>query len=126
VRARVLIVDDEVTITNALRRLLGHDHDVTVFNDPVEAMALVRSGHEFDVILCDLMMPRLNGVQLHRELSEVAPAQVPALVLMTGGSVPRDAVALIASGVPSLCKPFGIDELRAVIAQVRSSVPGQS
>jgi len=122
----VLIVDDEVTITTALRRLLSHDHDVTVFNDPVEALALVRSGHEFDVILCDLLMPKLNGIQLHQELRQHAPAQAPALVLMTGGSVPRDAVDLIASGVPSLSKPFDADELRAVIEQVRSSVPGQS
>jgi CheY-like chemotaxis protein len=120
---RVLIVDDEVVITNALRRILASDHDVTVRNDPVEALALVRSGHEFDVILCDLMMPRLNGVQLHRELSQLVPP--PAMVLMTGGSVPRDAVELLASGVPSLSKPFGADELRAVIDQLRSAVPGQ-
>lgn len=123
-RGRVLIVDDEVVITNALRRLLSTEHEVTVANDPAHALALVREGREFDVILCDLMMPGMTGVQLHHELVQIAPRQAAATVLMTGSVVPRDAADLLANGVPNLAKPFGADELRAVIRQVRSAVPG--
>ena len=120
-RPRVLIIDDEVTITNALRRYLSSDHDVTVENDPLAALALLREGTAFDVILCDLVMPRMNGVQLHRELSVIAPGQAAATILMSGGSVPRDAVELIASGrVPNLSKPFDLDELRLLIEAVRT------
>jgi CheY-like chemotaxis protein len=126
VRARVLIVDDEVVITTALRRALSFDHDVTVMNSPVEALALLRGGREFDVILCDLLMPQMSGVQLHRELLQLSPRQAAATVLMTGGTVPPDAADLFASGVRNLAKPFNLDDLRAVIAQLRSAVPGQS
>lgn len=125
-RTRVLIVDDDRVITSALRRLLSGEHDVTVSNDPVETLALVRGGQRFDVILCDLLMPGMTGVQLYRAIAEVAPEQAALTVLMTGGSVPRDAVELIAKGMPTLPKPFDHDQLRDVIRQLRSGVPGHS
>ena len=125
-RTRVLIVDDDKVITSALRRLLSHDHDVTVMNDPAEALALVRAGRTFDVILCDLIMPGMTGVQLYRAIAETSPEQAAVTVLMTGGSAPREAVELIARGMPTLPKPFDLDQLRAVIQQLRSSVPGRT
>lgn len=123
-RARVLIVDDEVVITSALRRALSHEHEVTVLNSALEALALLRGGSEFDVILCDLMMPRMSGAQLYREVARFSPRQAAATVLMTGGLVPPDAADLLASGVRRLAKPFNLDELRTVIAQLGSGVPG--
>jgi CheY-like chemotaxis protein len=122
VRPRVLIIDDEVTITNALRRHLSSDHDVTIENDPVAALALLRGGAVFDVILCDVMMPKLNGAQLHRELVAFAPAQAAVTILMTGGSLPHDAVELISTGrVANLNKPFDLDTLRALILTLPTS-----
>jgi len=118
---RLLIIDDEVTITNALRRHLQCDHEVTVQNDPVAALAHLREGARFDVILCDMMMPKMNGAQLHRELTTFAPALAAATIIMTGGSVPRDAVELLASGrVANLNKPFDLDELRALIRSLHT------
>ena len=124
-RTRVLIVDDDKVITSALRRVLSGEHDVTVMNLPVDALALVRDGERFDVILCDVVMPVMSGVQLYRAIAEIAPEQAALTVLMTGGSVPRDAVELLAGGMPSLPKPFDLDQLRGVIAQLRSAVPGR-
>lgn len=125
-RTRVLIVDDDKVITGALRRLLSLDHDVTVANAGADALALIRDGKEFHVILCDVIMPGMSGVQVHKALEEFAPAQAAAMILMTGGSVPRDAVELIARGMPNLPKPFDVDQLRAAIRQLRSGVPGQT
>lgn len=124
---RIFIIDDEVTITNALRRHLQTDHEVTVENDPVAALALLRTGTTFDVILCDMMMPKLNGAQLHRELVTFAPAQAAVMILMTGGSMPRDAVELLATGgVANLTKPFDLDELRTLIRGLPSPSPTSS
>lgn len=125
-RTRVLVVDDDKVITSALRRVLANEHDVTVTNDPAEALALVRDGREFDAILCDLLMPGMTGVQLYRAIAEMAPLQAARTVLMTGGSVPREAVELIARGMPTLPKPFDLEQLRAVLVQLRSGVPGPS
>jgi DNA-binding response OmpR family regulator len=121
-RPRVLIIDDEVTLTNALRRHLQSDHDVAVENDPVAALALLKAGTTFDAILCDMMMPKLNGAQLHRELATFAPGQAAVTIMMTGGSVPREALELLASGrIANLTKPFDLDELRALIRSLHTS-----
>jgi CheY-like chemotaxis protein len=122
-RTRVLIVDDDKVITSALRRLLSREHDVTTTNDPAEALALVRAGQRYHAILCDLVMPAMSGVQLHRELAALSPDQAAATILMTGGAIPRDAADLLAGGMPSLPKPFDIDELRRILKQLRSAVP---
>jgi len=95
-------------------------------SDPADALALIREGCEFDVILCDLIMPGMTGVQLYRAIAELSPSQAARMVLMTGGSVPRDAVELIARGTPSLPKPFDLDQLHQVIRQLRSGVPGRT
>ena len=121
-RPRILIIDDEVTITNALRRHLQSDHDVTVENDPLVALALLEGGATFDVILCDMMMPKMNGAQLHRELAAFAPGQAAVTILMTGGSVPREAIELLATGrIANLTKPFDLDELRLLIRSLHTS-----
>jgi CheY-like chemotaxis protein len=125
-RTRVLIVDDDKVITSALRRLLSGEHDVTVTNDPAEAIALVRAGQRYDAILCDLVMPAMSGVQLHKALAVLAPAQAAATILMTGGAIPRDAAELLASGMPSLPKPFDVDQLRTLLKQLRSGVPDRA
>ena len=96
---------------------------MTVTNDPTEAIALVRAGQRYDAILCDLVMPAMTGVQLHRELAALAPDQAAATILMTGGAIPRDAADLLASGMPSLPKPFDVEELRRLLKQLRSAVP---
>ncbi len=121
-RSRVLIIDDEATITNALRRHLQADHDVTLQNDPLAALSMLREGARFDVILCDMMMPKMNGAQLHRALLAIDPAQARVMILMTGGSVPRDAIELLATGsVPNLNKPFDVEQLRALIRTLPTS-----
>ena len=75
------------------------------------------------MILCDLMMPRMTGVQLHRELTAIDPAQAAATILMTGGSVPPDAVELLASGrVANLTKPFDLDHLRTIMGTMLEAV----
>jgi DNA-binding NtrC family response regulator len=124
-RTRVLIVDDDKVITSALRRVLSGEHDVTVMNDPALALSLLRDGQRFHVILCDLVMPVMNGVQLHKEIAAIAPDQAAATILMTGGAIPRDAADLVAGGMPNLPKPFDIDRLRELIRQLRSDVPGR-
>lgn len=121
-RPRILIVDDEVTITNALRRHLQTDHEVTVHNDPAAALAVIREGARFDAILCDMMMPKLSGARFYRDLLAFAPGQAAVMILMTGGSLPRDGIELLATGtVSNLTKPFDLEELRALIRTLPTS-----
>src|SRR4029079_5535201 len=68
-RGKLLIVDDDLLFSGALRRLFSNECDVTVVNSGRDALDRLRAGERFDVLLCDLMMPEISGVELHAELT---------------------------------------------------------
>ena len=68
---RVLIVDDEVGITDALKAgLEGHGFEVSTFNDPEAALKSFKPG-QYDVAILDIRMPKMNGFDLYRRLSKI-------------------------------------------------------
>ncbi|MHB8876755.1 MAG: response regulator, partial [Myxococcaceae bacterium] len=103
-------------ICSALRRTLGGGHEVTSVLDGREALELLRRGERFDVILCDLMMPELSGMDLHEELAATLPDQAKAMVFLTGGPfTPRARQFLDQVTNPRLYKPYGAEALRALV-----------
>jgi signal transduction histidine kinase len=113
---RVLVIDDEVAIGRALKRHLARRYDVSVLNDAREALALITSGHRFDAILCDLMMPEMNGPQFHAELARQVPDQARRLTFMTGGAFTDEALAFLSKvRPPCLEKPIDLERLDAMI-----------
>src|SRR5581483_11789054 len=68
VRRRILIVDDEAAICSSMRRILGPAYAIETTTDPAGALKRFEAGERFDLILCDLMMPQVTGMDLHREL----------------------------------------------------------
>lgn len=75
----------------------------------------------FELILCDLMMPQMSGMDLHAELIKLDPAHAKTLVFMTGGAFTENASRFLAQQPsPSIKKPFKASELREL---VRSSAP---
>lgn len=82
---RVLIVDDEPTLVRAYRRLLSKSHQVVGAFGGDEALAILARDDDFDLILCDLMMPRVDGAAVYRHLSRWQPHLVPQLLFCTGG-----------------------------------------
>jgi CheY-like chemotaxis protein/anti-sigma regulatory factor (Ser/Thr protein kinase) len=73
-RARVLIIDDEKALLKVFARLLGVRHEVVLATGGREALALIEGGLVPDVVLCDLMMPEIDGVAVHDELARSHPA----------------------------------------------------
>lgn len=116
-KLRVLIVDDEAMFTQSLRRLLMRQHDVAVANDGLEALTAVRAGQRFDVILSDVNMPQMTGIELFEQLLELAPDQAQHFVFLTGGAGPTQQ-RLRALGTRQLEKPVDITALRAMIVEV--------
>jgi signal transduction histidine kinase len=94
---RVLVVDDEVPVGNALKRSLGRRYEVIALDKAREALELIAGGRRFDAILCDLMMPEMTGPQFHEALSRVAPEQAQRITFMTGGAFTSEARAFLAS-----------------------------
>lgn len=83
--SRVLIVDDEPTLVRAYRRLLSKAHHVVGAYGGDEALAILARDDDFDIILCDLMMPRVDGVAVYQHLKRWQPHLIPRVVFCTGG-----------------------------------------
>jgi CheY-like chemotaxis protein len=66
-------------------RALEAEHDVTGVTLAREALAKVAAGEHYDMILCDLMMPEMTGLQLHAQLEKIAPEMARKVVFLTGG-----------------------------------------
>ncbi|HEY4221091.1 MAG TPA: ATP-binding protein, partial [Myxococcota bacterium] len=112
-RARVLVVDDEEAIGVAVQRLLSADHDVTITTKPAHALELVQQGQRFDVVLCDVMMPDMTGM----DLFEAMPADIAErMVFLTGGAfTPRARQFLAEIKNQRVDKPFDRAVLDAVV-----------
>jgi CheY-like chemotaxis protein len=114
-RRRVLVIDDEALICHAIERELAEVHDVAVAMTGNDALALVASG-SFDLILCDVMMPGMDGHELYRRIAAQYPGLERRFVFMTGALAPSVAKALDGLPNPWLAKPFEIDDVLALIA----------
>src|SRR5262249_21199952 len=81
-RKRVLVVDDSITVREVERQLLrNHGYDVTVAVDGQEGWNTVRAGH-FDLVISDVDMPRMNGVELVRAMrNDPALREVPVIIV---------------------------------------------
>lgn len=115
-RGRVLVVDDEPMVAMAVRRTLGTEHDVVTLHLTEEALALLQSGQTFDVILCDVMMPNMTGVDFYRELERTRPDEVEKIVFLTGGAFAIQTREFL-DRIPNtrIDKPFTPDELRSLV-----------
>lgn len=119
-RGRVMIVDDDVMVSSALRRTLAREHDVEVMTNSRQALELLSGpkGLEVDVILCDLMMPDLTGMDLHAELTAVAPAVARRMVFVTGGAFTPAARAFMDQVQNArVDKPFDSQKLREQVRE---------
>jgi CheY-like chemotaxis protein len=112
---RILLVDDEVRITRVLREgLVGHE--VTVATSGREALAHLEGSRAFDVIVCDLMMPDMSGMEVHDHVRALRPGLEHRIVFITGGTFTPNATEFLARVAnPCLEKPFRIHELAEVI-----------
>ena len=119
--AKILIVDDESQITRVLRTALStQGYLLRIAANGVEGMESV---HEWkpDLVITDLAMPQMNGVELCREIRAVS--QVPIIVLSVRNQDLMKVEALDAGADDYVTKPFSIQELQArVRAQLRRSV----
>ena len=115
---RILAVDDVPQNLDIVQmRLQAHGYEVVTAADGEEALARVREG-EPDLVLLDIMMPKLDGISVLRQLKQDAASRFIPVILLTAKSDTKDVVAgLEAGGDDYLTKPF---DQAALIARVRS------
>jgi PAS domain S-box-containing protein len=119
-RRRVLVIDDERMVCEAIARSLYEDGDVEVETEAKQALARIAAGERYDLVLCDLMMPVMTGMDLYAEVVRIAPMLAGRFVFMTGGAFTPRARAFLASVVnPCLEKPLDMGKLRSLVARAR-------
>ena len=124
-RGRLMLIDDDVAVGRALYRLLSMHHDVELATSGSAALTqLAKQGPEtFDAILCDMMMPELDGIQVYERVRALAPGIERRMVFMTGGAFTPQSDRFLSS-IPNrhLEKPIERADLLAAVAElVRTS-----
>jgi signal transduction histidine kinase/ligand-binding sensor domain-containing protein/CheY-like chemotaxis protein len=116
VGGRLMVIDDEPLLIAALSRMLAPEHEVVTFTSARQALQELRDGAEYSLILCDLMMPEMTGMDLHATLADEAPELAERMVFLTGGAFTEAGRAFLeTSHLPWIEKPFEPDALRARI-----------
>jgi PAS domain S-box-containing protein len=114
--ARILLIDDEAAVGRSLTALLAPENEVVPVTCAQDALSRLRTGESFDVIVCDLMMPEITGIELYERVDD---ANRSRMIFMTGGAFTPQARQFLASlGRPHLEKPFSGTDLRRAIQRI--------
>jgi PAS domain S-box-containing protein len=125
-RGRLLVVDDEPLLRSVLRSVLEDAHDVVVAEQGAQALELLLGDAEFDLVLCDLMMDDVNGMDVYETVRARKPGLEKRMVFMTGGAFTARGRQFLAT-VPNRCleKPFDAGEVFAIVDEhLARSHPG--
>jgi signal transduction histidine kinase/CheY-like chemotaxis protein len=116
-RGRLLVIDDEQDFAAVLEEALAPYHEVVTTTRARRALEWIAAGERFDVILCDMKMPDMTGLDFHANLLATHPEQAARMVLMSGGFTQHEKD--VPSALPSeiLEKPFDLKQLRALMRE---------
>jgi PAS domain S-box-containing protein len=123
-RGRVLVIDDDLAMASVVALTLSEDHEVEVFTSARQALEFMRRSEHVDAIVCDVMMPEMDGIEFHAALSDVPGVRASEVVFMTAGAYTVRAREFL-DRIPNPCleKPFDAETLRALVKrQVSRSV----
>jgi PAS domain S-box-containing protein len=117
-RARILLVEDDALVARAVRRTLGRDHEVVFVEGGREAVKALEN-ETFDLVISDVMMPHMTGMDLHAELQRTHPEMARRMVFLSGGAF-TDAAKEFLRRVPNaqVDKPFDPQALRDLVARL--------
>jgi signal transduction histidine kinase/ActR/RegA family two-component response regulator len=120
----ILVVEDEPTVSQLISDVMSEmGHRVDTLLDSREALDRLKDS-QYDLIICDLRMPNLDGPGLYRELVRRESPFQHRLLFVTGDTMsPRSLEFLNSSGVPYLAKPFLVEELKEAVRRALAAVP---
>ena len=115
-RGRILVVEDEPNVAQLIVDVLREEgHQVEAVLDSQEGLTLLSRG-TYDLILCDLRMPRLDGPAFYETLVRSGSPAQQRIIFVTGDTLaPRTLEFLKANNLPFLSKPFLVEELKLAV-----------
>ena len=116
-KKQIIIIDDELMLLLSMQRMLEDEFDITIANGGQKALdTLSKREKWFDLIICDLNMPDINGQNLYLDIAKKYPGLEKRIVFMTGGSITSELEKFFVSN-KCLClpKPFEYSKLLQAI-----------
>jgi two-component system, cell cycle sensor histidine kinase and response regulator CckA len=119
----ILAIDDDPNILSGLLKIL-RGHAITVCGSAAEALHKFENGDDFDLILCDVMMPAMSGVELYQAVAKRWPGREKRIALMTGGALTSQTRGFLEqnTNVVVLEKPFGLPAVQDCLQRLRGSM----
>ena len=112
---KILIIDDDRELTDLLEEFLGgYKYSTKVYHNPIEGLAYLKTG-DVDLVLLDIMLPEMDGLQVLRSIRE--SSEIPVLMLTAKGAVSDKVIGLELGADDYLSKPF---EPRELLARIQS------
>jgi len=122
--ARILVVDDEPAILDLLIEVLEQaGHRVDTADNGQEARRKVQAG-EYDLVLTDVRMPQMDGVELYRTVLAASPSLRDRVIFMTGDLIDSNTTSFLAElNVPTLAKPMDLGQLHETVRRLLADEP---
>ena len=118
---RVLVIDDEEMVREVIREFLDEENcHVTEASSGAEALELLSQGHEFEVIFCDMQMPKMNGADTINKIKDLSLKYTPKFVIVTGGIDEKTLGSIDERGgtTSRLLKPFTQEKLHELLTEI--------
>ncbi len=123
--SRVLVVDDEANLRKVLAAMLRKEgHDVTTASDGEQALAEI-SKHKTDVVVTDLVMPKVGGLEILKSMIANHP-EIPVIIITAHGTVDSAVEAIKLGAFDYITKPFEQSEIQAVVAKATRTAVANS
>jgi len=115
-KKRILVVDDDSGALEIVHNVLTtHGYEFILCPDTSQALAMVKSGASLDLAIIDLIMPDMNGLELHNRIKQLLP-ELPCIVVTGYSSVESYLSAMNSGAFGYLNKPYRSDDLKTLVA----------
>ncbi len=115
-RPRILVIDDEALLGQTIQLGLEDALDVELELSGARALKRLLSGESFQLVLCDLSLPDVGGIEIHQQVVDKLPELEKRFVIMTGGAVSVESADFLDSyRGPRLDKPFTLSDVERLV-----------
>jgi len=118
-KAKILVIDDEPLVRQLVSRVLSEEgHEVEAVNDAEDALKRIKS-KRYSLILLDIKMPGMGGIELYKQFQEIAPSLKKRVVFVTGDVRGKRTTDFLAkTKAPYITKPFDAKQLKTEINRI--------
>jgi len=112
IKKKILVIDDQVSTRKLLSKFLGDEFEIVEKSNGLEALTSIEEGLEPDAVVCDLLMPEINGRDFLIKTQQNGKRQIPVLVLTSMESSVQKMTCLQLGARDYMVKPFNPNELK--------------